>query len=62
VEGVAERPGKDAAYLLDSSKARKTLSWRDTISLDEGLDETIHWVDTHLQELQQQPTEYVHKP
>jgi dTDP-glucose 4,6-dehydratase len=62
VEGVAERPGKDAAYLLDSSKARKTLSWRDTISLDQGLDETIDWVDTHLQELQQQPTEYLHKP
>ncbi|MGI8964651.1 MAG: GDP-mannose 4,6-dehydratase, partial [Limisphaerales bacterium] len=34
VEVVGDRPGKDAAYLLDSAKARKTLGWRDQISLD----------------------------
>ena len=62
VEGAAERPGKDAAYLLDTSKARQTLGWHDAISLDQGLDETIHWVTTRLEELKQQPSEYLHKP
>src|SRR6185503_11302752 len=31
VEVVGDRPGKDAAYLLDSAKARTTLGWKDTI-------------------------------
>jgi dTDP-glucose 4,6-dehydratase len=61
VEVVGDRPGKDAAYLLDSAKARTTLGWSDQISLDEGLDETIQWVEEHLEVLQQQPLDYVHK-
>jgi len=62
VEVVGERPGKDAAYLLDSAKARKTLGWRDQISLDQGLDETIQWVEKNFEELKKQPADYVHKP
>lgn len=62
VEVVGDRPGKDAAYLLDSTKARQTLGWHDHISLDQGLDETIAWVEQQLTELKQQPTDYQHKP
>jgi len=62
VEIVGDRPGKDAAYLLDSTKARQTLGWMPKISLDEGIDETIRWIDNHLAELKNQPADYIHKP
>ena len=62
VEVVGDRPGKDAAYLLDSTKARTTLGWRDDVSLEQGIDETIAWVDRHLDVLKQQPFDYLHKP
>jgi dTDP-glucose 4,6-dehydratase len=62
VEVVGDRPGKDAAYLLDSSKARTTLGWTDKISLETGIDETIAWVQDHLKDLQAQPSDYIHKP
>jgi dTDP-glucose 4,6-dehydratase len=56
-----DRPGKDSAYLLDSTKARSLLGWRDTVSLQKGLSETIAWVKTNLDVLKQQPQKYVHK-
>ncbi|HOW65837.1 MAG TPA: GDP-mannose 4,6-dehydratase [Candidatus Paceibacterota bacterium] len=62
VEVVGDRPGKDAAYLLDSTKARTTLGWRDAVTLEQGIDETLAWVDRHLDVLKQQPLDYIHKP
>lgn len=62
VEIVGDRPGKDAAYLLDSAKARQTLGWKDHVTLDQGIDETIAWVDRNFEELKTQPTDYLHKP
>jgi len=61
VEIAPERPGKDAAYLLDSAKLRKELYWTDCISLEDGIHQTINWVDNNLEELKKQPAEYVHK-
>lgn len=62
VEVVDDRPGKDAAYLLDSTKARTELRWQDEVSLDTGIDETIAWVDRDLEDLCKQPFDYIHKP
>jgi dTDP-glucose 4,6-dehydratase len=62
VEVVGDRPGKDAAYLLDSTKARTTLGWKDSISLDQGIDETIGWIANNLEELKIQPFDYIHRP
>lgn len=62
VEIVAERLGKDSAYGLDSTKIRRELGWRDNISLEEGLDETIAWVERFFEDLTTQPQEYVHRP
>ena len=61
VEVVGERQGKDAAYCLDSSKLRETLDWKDKITLEEGLDEVINWVDANLETLQKQEYDYIHK-
>lgn len=62
VEITEDRPGKDAAYLLNSAKAHAALGWRDTFSLEDGIAATIRWVDEHLDALRRQPFDYVHKP
>lgn len=62
VRVTEDRPGKDAAYLLDSAKARRALGWHDAVALEAGIAETIRWVDAHLGELQCQPADYIHKP
>ncbi len=62
VEIVGERLGKDAAYVLDSTKLRNTLGWRETVSLDAGLDECIAWVKENVEELKRQPFDYIHRP
>ena len=62
VEEVGDRLGKDDAYLLDSSKAREELGWQDQISLEQGIEETIAWVKDSLEDLKNQPQDYIHKP
>lgn len=61
-EVVGERVGKDAAYRLDSGKLRAELGWRDQISLEKGIEETIDWVDANLSDLAALPQSYIHKP
>jgi len=62
VDIVNERPGKDAAYLLDNKKAKTVLGWQDRITLEEGIDETIKWVQDNLEILKKLPAQYIHKP
>lgn len=61
VEVAGERLGKDAAYMLDSTKIRDTLFWSDKICLDQGLRECISWVDANLEVLKTQEKKYIHK-
>jgi len=61
VETAEDRPGKDAAYLLDSSKVRETLGWAETIGLEQGVRETVAWMEERFDEIRQQPLDYVHK-
>jgi dTDP-glucose 4,6-dehydratase len=61
VEIVAERPGQDAAYVIDSTKARTKLGWSPRISIEQGLSEVIEWVETNWDEIQRQPLAYEHK-
>jgi len=62
VEIVDDRPGKDEAYLLDSSKARTCLGWKSEVELEDGIQKTISWVRDNLETLKQQSLDYVHKP
>jgi len=61
VEVSPDRPGKDAAYLLDSSKVRDEFGWKPQVSLQEGIDETISWVEDNFDDLSKEPMEYQHK-
>ncbi len=40
---VADRPGHDRRYLLDSGKIRRELGWEPQVGFEEGLDETVAW-------------------
>ena len=57
---VGERPGQDATYVIDSSRARNEFSWSPMVSLEEGLEETIAWVDDNWDQLEAHPLNYQH--
>jgi dTDP-glucose 4,6-dehydratase len=57
---VEERPGQDAAYVIDSSKARAELGWRPEIALATGLAEVVAWAEQYWSEIQYQPLDYQH--
>lgn len=58
---VDERPGQDAAYVIDSGRARMELGWSPRIGLDEGLSEVVDWASEYWDEILKQPLEYEHK-
>ena len=44
---VPDRPGHDRRYLLDSTRIRERLGWRDEIAWEDGIAQTVQWyVDT----------------
>ena len=59
---VEERLGQDAAYVIDSSKARKEFGWKPAVSMEEGLSGVIRWISDNWDEISKQPLEYIHKP
>ncbi|MCK1735560.1 dTDP-glucose 4,6-dehydratase [Bradyrhizobium sp. 138] len=40
---VPDRPGHDARYAIDASKARSELGWQPTRSFEQGLADTVEW-------------------
>lgn len=61
VKTVAERLGQDKAYTIDSSKARIELGWKPVVSLSEGIESTVAWVEKNFESIQKQTLQYVHK-
>lgn len=61
VKIAPERLGQDKAYTIDSTKARTELGWSPQISLNEGIEQTITWVEEHFEEISKQPLSYIHK-
>lgn len=62
VDVVEERPGQDAAYVINSDKARKELRWEPRVGIDEGLQECIDWVNENWEAIMKEPLSYEHKP
>ena len=40
---VADRPGHDRRYAIDSSRVRREFGWRPSLDLHEGLGRTVRW-------------------
>lgn len=62
VEVAPARPGHDAAYLLDSSRAERDLGWTPQLPLATIIAETIAWMRGAWDEIRRQPRDYIHKP
>jgi dTDP-glucose 4,6-dehydratase len=61
VDVSEDRLGKDQAYLLDSTKLRENFNWQDKINLEQGLIDTLSWVDNNIEILKSLPADYIHK-
>ena len=44
-ETVVDRPGRDAPYVIGSTKARTELDWAPQINLEKGIGEVIAWIN-----------------
>jgi len=49
VELVADRPGHDRRYSLNTSKIRRELGWKPEVNFEEGLKQTVEWYRTHAE-------------
>jgi len=58
---VDERPGQDAAYVIDSARARTELGWRPEVSFEQGTSDVVKWVEEYWDEIADQPLEYQHR-
>ncbi len=61
VEISEERLGKDQNYSLDSSLIRKEFNWEEKISLDDGLKDTLNWIEANIDTLVKSSWSYEHK-
>lgn len=57
----ADRPGKDANYGMDTSKAKQTLGWVPTYTLTDGLLQTIDWVEKNIDVIKTLSLDYIHR-
>ena len=61
VEYAVDRPGKDQAYLMDSTKSRDHLMWKDQVDFQHGVDSTVEWIKKSWSEVNKLPLIYMHK-
>lgn len=47
IEYVKDRPGHDTRYATDISKVKTELGWAPAVTLSEGLDRTIEWIQKY---------------
>ncbi|MDO8471307.1 MAG: GDP-mannose 4,6-dehydratase [bacterium] len=52
---------RDQIYHLDGRQTEKSLDWKATIALSDGLDETIQWVEECWSELKDDSLKYIYK-
>lgn len=61
ITNVPDRLGKDDSYLILNNKIKKELGWSTTMKLEEGILETIKWIETNFNVLKKLKLEYKHK-
>ncbi len=59
---IDERPGQDAAYVIDSSKVAETLKWVPKVDLDTGITEVIKWIEKNWDEIKDSEFVYQYRP
>ena len=62
VELITNNYGQDSKFSISSKKIRSQLGWEPKISLEEGIQETIDWIEHNWKTISGMPLEYIHKP
>ena len=47
IEFVTDRPGHDARYAIDASRIKDELLWEPSVTVEQGLEQTVHWYLTN---------------
>ena len=58
---IDENFGQDSCYSMDASKAKNELGWSQKVDFENGLRETIEWININWNFIRNQELEYVHK-
>ena len=61
IQNVKERDGKDFGYFLNASKIIKRYKWKNKKSLENGIKETIDWINNNLNIIKKLNLNYKHK-
>jgi dTDP-glucose 4,6-dehydratase len=61
VDLVDENYGQDARFSMDNGKVKRELGWTQRVQFEDGVDETIRWIEENWTFLRQQPLDYFHK-
>ena len=56
-----ERPGKDFMYDMHSGKLKSIFGWKVSVNLDDGIDQTINWIENDYKFLKNKKLNYEHK-
>jgi dTDP-glucose 4,6-dehydratase len=44
---VNDRPGHDLRYAIDATKIKRELGWQPSVTVEEGLKQTVQWYLNH---------------
>ena len=58
---VKERDGKDLKYTLNSNKIRNYYSWSEKTNLEEGITNTMNWIQKNLSYFKKVSLKYSHE-
>ena len=58
---VDENFGQDSCFSIDAAKARRELGWRQKVLFEEGIRETIEWIEDNWDFISKQALGYIHK-
>jgi dTDP-glucose 4,6-dehydratase len=58
---VGERLGQDSRYTLDCTRAHEELGWRPEIAFQDGVRETVDWIEANWATICEMPLVYQHK-
>lgn len=59
---VEENYGQDELFSMDAGKAERELGWSCQVTLEQGIAETLRWVEENFDALVRTPLDYEYKP
>lgn len=59
---VDENYGQDSLFSLDNAKSKDELGWTQQVRFEDGVRETIGWIQENWAVIRELPLDYVHKP